>query len=72
MKQFDESNWYRNQSWLVRRWRDRYLFLVPFEAIRDWKFRQTSWSDNFAHCWSVARGMCDFRRINLMHSSEME
>lgn len=78
----DQSSWYRNQSWLIRRWRDRYLFLVPYQAVRMWfreilrpesayedlTFRPMSWSN----CWSVARGYADLNRKNLMTWQELK
>jgi hypothetical protein len=47
---------YQHCSWLVRRWRDRWLLLVPYWAFRTWLR-----GEDLPH-WSVARGWCDYRR----------
>ena len=50
------ANRYQNQSWLVRRWHDRHLLLVPWVAFRIWNFGQ---SETFGIAWSIALGLCD-------------
>lgn len=62
MGKFDR---YQYQSWLVRRWRDRFLLLIPFHAIELWVKSQRFDHDEpltWAQCWSLARGLCDVRR----------
>jgi hypothetical protein len=57
------SNRYQNQTWWVRRWRDRYLLEVPYRALRIW-FANRGRVDPFSldECWSIAHGSCDMAR----------
>lgn len=62
---------YQNQSWLVRRWRDRYLLKVPFAAIRMWLSNLVYWDEPllFHDAWHIACGLCDMER-NWVYSWE--
>lgn len=51
------SDFYSEQNWFVRRWRDRHLLLVPIEAAGIWFY-----GERWKHAWSIARGLCDGRR----------
>lgn len=64
---------YQYQSWLVRRWRDRHLLMVPFHAIRYWAHQRKRPDPLcFAHCWSIERGMADVRRNYLWDWAEVK
>ena len=70
---------YQNQSWIVKRWRDRWLILIPYTAMSMW-FRTRSRKVRaesevyitdlpFSHCWSIACGLADGDR-NYWYTSE--
>lgn len=68
---------YQNQSWLVRRWRDRWLLLVPYWTFRWWvNCRRLPsgdpWQMPVADWWSLALGHCDVRRNWIYTWSEAE
>ncbi len=59
---------YQFQSWVVRRWRDRFLFKIPFIAIKHW-WRGT-WNMSWSNCWSYACGDADVSRKYYFTSEE--
>ena len=71
---------YQNQSWVVRRWRDRWLLTIPYTAITMW-FRTRSrkvvadpdaiTNLPFSHCWSLACGLADGDRDYWYTSEEV-
>lgn len=64
-KRADRADRYQYQSWVVRRWRDRYLLAVPFKALRMWWANRHRTGDDalpWDHAWSIARGLADVSR----------
>ena len=64
---FHKDTRYQNQTWLVRRWRDRWLLAVPWIAFRGWRQWWTTGGVRagrvrFADAWSIARGHADGKR----------
>jgi hypothetical protein len=68
---------YQHQSWLVRRWRDRYNFLIPVWAVRWWYYEQTREDDEefdrmyLAVCWNLACGHADFKKRHYYRIDEL-
>lgn len=64
---------YQDCSWLVRRWRDRWLLLVPYWYALS--LLRNSSSDRplpIDVCWSLARGTCDVQRHYFYTYDELE
>lgn len=71
---------YRNQSWWVRRWRDRYLLLVPIWTLLMWlgtRSRKALSNPKkyvtrmrMVDCWDVALGIADSKRENWLTPKE--
>lgn len=72
---------YQNQSWLVRRWRDRWLLTAPWVAIRLWFSTRSAESlakpDEYItrmplyECWDLALGLVDGKRDYWYTSEEV-
>ena len=61
------ANRYQNQNWFVKRWRDRHLIGIPWEAIRIYWYNGPHNKDeddplSFSNSWSIACGLCDSKR----------
>ena len=66
------ENRYQNQNWFVRRWRDRYLLLIPWKAVYIYWYNgpyaegdkdSEDWDPlSFSGSWFIACGLCDTKR----------
>lgn len=71
---------YQYQNWFVRRWRDRHLLRVPFEALYlYWYNGPHAGKDeedydplSFSNCWGIACGMADVHREYLYDWDEIK
>lgn len=73
---------YQFQSWLVRRWRDRWLVMIPVWAIRMWWGSRTRRAlrqpGRYATrmqlnlCWDISCGVADLKRKWTYSWDEME
>lgn len=61
---------YQDCSWLVRRWRDRWLLLVPYWAVRWWSMSPRD--EEFGFEWSCALGWCDVKRRFFYTTEELD
>jgi hypothetical protein len=55
---------YQNQTWFVRRWRNRHYLSVPYNALKYWWYEQTrelrdedDWRMSFKNAWGLAKGI---------------
>jgi hypothetical protein len=69
---------YQHQSWLIRRWRDRYNLLIPFVAMQCWYHEHTreledqdDWRLTFGQCWHLAIGLTQGKKQHHFTSEEL-
>jgi hypothetical protein len=69
---------YQHQTWLVRCWRRRHYFAIPFVAFRIWRSEQTrelqdehDWRLSFKNSWRLATGLAQGKMKWFYYSSEL-
>jgi hypothetical protein len=63
---------YCNCSWIVKRWRDRYLLLVPFVACKGYirSYIIHGNKEPFSFFWDCAEANADLYRLNYYTAEE--
>lgn len=68
-----EKEFYQNQAWYVKLWRNRHRIGVPYWAVSTWIWNYLSgcrWPVEFKFHWNLAMGTSDYKMKNLVVLSE--
>lgn len=69
-----DPEFYSNQPWYVKFWRNKTLFFIPFQAFYVWicNLNEGEHKLNFDQSWSLARGLADLRRKHLVRWEDIK